>query len=183
MAWFQDPISQAFNPPIEPGVDVATPFHTPITALNPGKVVAVSYGGFGARVNVQTAPDTIQYYQHLDTIAPSLHTGSPVTAGEELGLSGGQLSGGSRPNSPQNSTGPHVEFGIVQSGHAVDPAATLRAGIGSGTPPADNSGGSGLVNINVPDPVATLPAWVDTSVASITQAAKDNIIPLVVAGL
>lgn len=109
--WWQNPVTQGFNPPIEPGVDIGTPFHSLITALAPGTVISESFGGFGARIDIKTSKGITEYYQHLDTILSGLKVGSKVELGQALGLSGGQLSGGSRPNSPANSSGPHVEFG------------------------------------------------------------------------
>lgn len=196
MSWWQDAITQAFNPPVEPGIDVGTPFHTPITALAPGKVISETFGGFGARVDVQTGPTTVEYYQHLDTIAGGLNVGSLVQAGQQLGLSGGQLSGGSRPNSSANSSGPHVEFGVINSGKPVDPAAVLSAGIagiggvaGAGSQAAKSAGG-GLVNVNFPDPIGSLRDWLTSpfkatggAIATSEGFVQSNIIPLVVAGL
>jgi len=202
--WYKDPVTQAYNPPIEPGEDIGTPFHTPITALLPGTVAGVTYGGFGARIDVMTPKGDV-YYQHLDTV--DVKKGQKIGAGQVLGLSGGQLSGGNLPNSPLNSTGPHVEVGYGSGGN---PAGLINAGpqggangnllddfghligqIGGSTAGAasapSSGGGGGLVNINVPDPVATLKAWIgglsSGAIGSITGLVKDNIVPLVVAAL
>lgn len=137
-SWWRDAISQAFNPPVELGEDIATPFHTPVTALESGVIDSVSYGGFGARVDVAEGGTTVVYYQHLDEVAPGLHAGSQITAGELLGLSGGQLAGGNLPNSPLNSTGPHIEIGETVGGQPVNPSQLVAAGPQSG-------GGAGQV--------------------------------------
>lgn len=127
-SWWKDVITQAFNPPVEPGEDIGTPFHTPVTALESGRIESVTYGGFGARIDVAEGGSTVVYYQHLDEVAPGLHAGSQITAGEQLGLSGGQLSGGNLPNSPQNSSGPHIEVGETVGGAPVNPSQLIAAG-------------------------------------------------------
>jgi len=120
--WWTYPVTQGFNPPIEPGVDIGTPFHALITALAPGTVISESFGGFGARIDIKTSKGITEYYQHLDTLISGLKVGSKVELGQALGLSGGQLSGGSRPNSPANSSGPHVEFGAYSGDRTpIDP--------------------------------------------------------------
>jgi murein DD-endopeptidase MepM/ murein hydrolase activator NlpD len=152
--WWQMPISQAFNPPVEPGQDIATPFHTPITDLVPGVVKSMGYGPWGGRIDVmQTGAgggNIVEYYQHLDEIAPGLKVGSFVTAGQFLGSSGGQLAGGEHPvqNAPDftYSTGPHIEVGMTRDGQAVDPSALIaggpQGGTGSGPVTSDSSLGS-----------------------------------------
>src|SRR5207248_205005 len=50
-----------------------------------------------------------EYVFHLDQI--NVKPGQHVKAGQIIGLSGGQTSGGSHPTSPQYSTGPHIHFG------------------------------------------------------------------------
>lgn len=206
LPWWLDPITQAFNPPVEPGEDIGTPFHTPITALAPGRVSSVSRGGFGERVDITLASGggIVEYYQHLDQIAPGLNVGSQVTAGQLLGLSGGQLSGGANPNSPLNSTGPHIEFGIIgPRGIALNPAQTVAAGpdappgIGSAGPPPGapgsnaQAGGGGLVNINFPDPIGSLRDWINSGAGQLRGQVTGQTggfwatyaIPLVIAGL
>lgn len=195
MSWWQDLISQAFNPPVEPGIDVGTPFHTPITALAPGTVVSETSGGYGQRIDIKTISGVTEYYQHLDTIDPAIKVGSHISVGELLGLSGGQLQGGSSPNNPANSTGPHVEFGIIGSGgQPIDPTAVLKRGPsagGSATAVDSLLSGGGLVNLNFPDPIASLRSWFGSGADQVKAQATgqsggffaDNIIPLVIAAL
>jgi len=205
--WWKDPVTQGYNPPVEPGEDIGTPFHTPVTALLPGTVVGVSFGGYGARVDVMTAAGDV-YYQHLDTIATGIRKGASVTAGQDLGLSGGQLYGGNLPNSPLNSTGAHIEVGEIVGGKPVDPSQLIAGGprfaqfAGSLDPQnlamqagaavgASASGavaqaaqaGQGLVNVNFPDPFAGLIGAGQSAVGGVTQLVKQNIIPLVVAAI
>jgi hypothetical protein len=146
--WWQDVITQAFNPPVEPGEDIGTPFHSQVTALESGRIESVSYGGFGVRIDEVVGSNTVVYYQHLDELAPGLHAGSQITAGQLLGLSGGQLSGGEHPNSPLNSTGPHIEVGEIVNGQPVNPATLIAAGPQLGT----GSGGG-------PSTTQTAPQW------------------------
>ncbi len=218
--WWQDPITQPFNPPVEPGQDIGTPFHTPITDLVPGVVKSMGYGPWGGRIDIMQSGtgggNIVEYYQHLDEIAPGLNVGSMVTAGQFLGLSGGQLAGGEHPNLPPYSTGPHVEVGVVSSaGAPQDPSqliaagpagigsgpssptnplsqflAGFTAGAGLGVAPGSSSagGGGGLVNVSVPDPIASLRDWFGSGVNQLKgQVAggpgffTSSIIPLVVA--
>lgn len=206
MGWWQDLITQAFNPPAEPGVDVGTPFHTPITALAAGTVVSETHGGFGQRIDIATGGGVKEYYQHLDTIAQGIKVGSHVSVGELLGLSGGQLSGGSSPNDPRNSSGPHVEFGIIgPGGTPMDPTAALKAGPaggagrGTGNPfqafldalgnvtgsaAGKASAAGGLINVDVNlNPFQGLGSGLGAFAGTSTAWAQANIIPLVVAGL
>ena len=119
-AWYcqgeGETFGQSFNGNVERGNDLGMLFHTSITDLLPGTVTDVSYHGWGGQVGILSSlpgyGSFITYYQHLDTIDPSIQVGTNVFSGEQLGLSGGQLSGGLHPNSPQYSSGPHVEFGI-----------------------------------------------------------------------
>ncbi len=97
-------------------VDYGTPIHTPITALFSGTVVKQRTGlPWGTEVFIQ--PDNTRipqyYYYHLDTLNTSL--GQHVNAGDVLGLSGGQNSGGSNPSTPAMSSGPHTHVGFFTS--------------------------------------------------------------------
>lgn len=120
MSWFNDPVTmnygESYGGSVEKGVDIGTPFHTPITALYGGKVTDASYHGWGGQVgilaNVPGHGSVIEYFQHLDSIDPSISVGANILPGTVLGLSGGQLSGGLHPNNPQYSSGPHTEFGF-----------------------------------------------------------------------
>ncbi len=100
--------------------DIGTPFHTPITALFSGTVVSERTGlPWGTEVFIQPDNGNIPkyYYYHLDTLTPSI--GQHVSAGDEIGLSGGQTSGGQNPSecdaSKCYSTGPHTHVGFFRS--------------------------------------------------------------------
>jgi len=116
--WTQYPVTESFGQSyggsVEHGVDIGTPFHTPITNLYGGVVTDVSRHGWGYQVGILTnlpgIGPVIEYFQHLDI--PNVVKGQFVAAGALIGLSGGQTSGGNAPNSPQYSSGPHTEFGF-----------------------------------------------------------------------
>jgi len=96
--------------------DIATPFHTPITALFSGTVVSERTGlPWGTEIFIQPDNGNIPkyYYYHLDTLTP--HIGEHVNAGDVIGLSGGQNVGGQNPSSPNESSGPHTHVGFFSS--------------------------------------------------------------------
>jgi murein DD-endopeptidase MepM/ murein hydrolase activator NlpD len=100
------------------GEDIPMPQDTPVTALFPGRVTSEYYDAGGGQVIIQ-ANDPSQlkgipyyYFVHLDNFAPGLQVGSPVSAGQLVGYSGGQNVGGSHPAAPNYSSGPHLELGL-----------------------------------------------------------------------
>lgn len=152
--WLQlNRISQHWSPPDEYGVDIAIPTGTTITSLTSGTIENYGYYGGGGVVSIKTSiggkPQTV-YYQHLDLIADGLVPGASVKPGDYLGLSGGQLSGGHHPSSPQYSSGAHVEVGLnapygsiwgAAYGPNVDPLPWLKT-VSSG------GGGTGLQGLS-----------------------------------
>lgn len=96
-------------------VDVATKFHTPVTALLSGTVVSQRTGlPWGTEVFIK--PDNGEpqyYYYHLDTL--NTQPGQHVNSGDIIGLSGGQNVGGANPSSPTMSSGPHTHVGFFTS--------------------------------------------------------------------
>lgn len=162
-AWYTFPISQAHGVHSEQGVDLATPFHTPITALYAGTVrwagrTQWSCGSSGGEVtivcNVPGVGVMTSYYLHLDTT--DVNVGDTVQAGQQIGLSGGQLSGGQWPvvNCPSQgdiySTGPHTEFGFNASwvsgpGHNIDPTFAITQAR-QGTLPITSPDGTAVVS-------------------------------------
>lgn len=115
--WYLRPITKQFNGGTEKGVDLGVPYHTPITPLFPGVVSAVDTGPYGQEVDVQgllNGQPVTASYVHLDQALVAV--GQPVTQASELGVSGGQLSGGAHPASPAYSSGPHIEFSLWPSG-------------------------------------------------------------------
>jgi hypothetical protein len=159
----------------ENGIDVALPQDTPIYAVEGGKVIGSGYYGGGGVVSIQSAPGKVWYYQHLDQ--DLLKVGQNVSAGQEVGLSGGQNVGGSHPSTPEFSSFPHIEIGlnapwggIWGGGQApnVDPVPYLQAlahggsapAIGSTSSTASGSTASNWGTGNITDPSSWLPAIV-----------------------
>lgn len=130
----QYPVTQAHGVNGETGIDLGTPFHTPIGALAGGKVVSASYGPWGGSVfvAVQNGAGWLYYnYLHLDQIM--VQTGQQLAQGQLIGLSGGQLSGGFHPAQYPYSTGAHTEFGVYTTPYisptsALDPTSFYQFG-------------------------------------------------------
>jgi murein DD-endopeptidase MepM/ murein hydrolase activator NlpD len=98
------------------GLDFAAPTGTPAVAATSGVVVSAGVlGGYGDQVLVQHADGLQTRYGHLSRI--DVRVGQVVTAGERIGAVG----------STGVSTGPHLHFEVIVSGHPVDPAVWLRA--------------------------------------------------------
>ena len=109
--------------------DIGTPYHTPITALFSGTVVSQRTGlGWGTEIFIKPDNPAIPeyYYYHLDTL--NTRTGQHLNAGDVIGLSGGQNSGGSNPSSTTFSTGPHTHVGFWSSWIAVPGLGTRPFG-------------------------------------------------------
>jgi murein DD-endopeptidase MepM/ murein hydrolase activator NlpD len=125
--WYMYPISHGFYPKYDPSVfdtphyavDISTPQDTPITAFKSGVVKQEDYAYWGGKagggeVFVQPDDGSSEYYfYHLDNI--NVKTGQHVSAGDQVGLSGGQNSGGSHPTDPAWSTGPHLHVGYFSN--------------------------------------------------------------------
>jgi murein DD-endopeptidase MepM/ murein hydrolase activator NlpD len=184
VAWYDSPTTQAHGVAGEQGIDIGTPFHSRITEVDPGQVDVTQYGPFGGLVGVQTARGQ-EYYLHLDEI--DVAKGQKVSAGQTVGLSGGQLSGGQHPASPAFSTGPHTEFGIFSGplfgSSSIDPTGIIAA-LRGGQDPAQAVGGiPGL-----PDPSAIVTSighgladGIAASLADVAAFFKRQIIALAVA--
>lgn len=93
----------------EDGNDFGLPYNTPVYSLTDGPVVGTGYYGGGGVVSIEENPQTIWYYQHLDENV--VRPGDQVVAGQLIGYSGGQLSGGRHP-ATCCSSGPHIEVGV-----------------------------------------------------------------------
>lgn len=97
---------------VQYGVGFPTPFHTSITSLSSGIVLASFYKDFGGVLLVRTS--TVRgiatlYYLHMDDIY--VKVGDHVAIGQVVGLSGGQVSGGDHP-AGRFTTGPHIDVGF-----------------------------------------------------------------------
>jgi murein DD-endopeptidase MepM/ murein hydrolase activator NlpD len=166
--WWQTPITQAHGQNGEQGVDFGTPFHTPITAILPGTVQRVDCAvPWRCEIDIATTYQGQRFtesFLHIDQ--PSVSVGQQVSGGSLLGLSGGQLSGGSNPDSPNVSTGPHIEFdmfrGAAPWSGAIDPTALARGG--------PQGGGPGICDVPVVGGIVCLPVQAGVQT---TQAAGD----------
>lgn len=93
--------------------DIGTPYHTPVTALFSGTVVSQRTGiAWGSEIFIKPDDTSLPeyYYYHLDILETT--AGSHVEAGQTIGLSGGQNSGGTNPTTPEFSSGPHTHVGF-----------------------------------------------------------------------
>lgn len=142
-AWWQDPITQAHGVSGEQGVDLGTPFHTPLDEILGGTVQAVNCGvGWGCEIDVATqfqGQSYVEGYLHVDQ--PLVSPGQQLAPGQEIGLSGGEITalpGAQHIDSPQFSTGPHTEYDLWRGTspwqNAIDPTAVVQAGPGVGGP-------------------------------------------------
>ena len=101
------------------GIDFAAPLNSPVQAVLPGKVASIekSPDGFGNRVIVEHPNGTTSYYAHLNDV--KVKQGDSLAQGQALGTVG----------STGKSTGPHVEFGILdKNGKPVDPSLLFQKG-------------------------------------------------------
>ncbi len=96
------------------GIDIASPFGTPIVAAHNGTVTKISTGtwdgGYGNNVYVSNGAGIESHYAHMNAINVSV--GQQVVGGQTvLGSEG--LTG--------RTTGPHLHFEIRRNGGLVDP--------------------------------------------------------------
>lgn len=167
-AWYQYPTTQPYGKNGEDGIDIGTPFHTPITALFGGTVrwagrTQWACGSSGGQVvivcNIPGRGVFSSYYLHLDSVSVTVN--DTVKQGQVIGLSGGQTSGGQWPviNCPSRgitySTGPHTEFGfnapwVSGPGYKMDPTPYITAAR-NGSLPIVNPDGSTTVTTTLAD--------------------------------
>ena len=183
--WYAYPITQGYGQNGEQGIDLGTPFHTPITALFGGTVRTAgrtawrcggSSGGMITVVsNIPGLGVMTAYYLHTDTALVKVN--DTVRPGQVLGLSGGQLAGGQWPvhNCPgvTFSTGPHTEFGFNASwvsgpGHNIDPTRFILAAR-NGTLPVVLADGSS--SATVASATGGTPATVDVAQPTVGEIA------------
>ncbi len=142
-AWLNTPVSQGYAQAAtgvkNTGIDFATPFHTPITALAGGQVVSTTYSPqIGGQVLVKFVYNNQTLYAayvHLDQILVTV--GQNINPGDNIGLSGGQLSGGAHNAQYPYSTGPHTLFGLFTQpsasfANSIDPTSFIDSLINLG---------------------------------------------------
>lgn len=189
--WYANPVTHPYIPDYESNVpdsphfaeDIGTPWHTQITALLPGTVEKADYQAWGGELFIK--PDDSSYpeyyYYHLDDLAAGIAPGTHVGAGQLIGLSGGQTSGGDHPVTDGESTGPHTHVGYFdgyitppQTGftipHGPDITPLINAavanGIGNGgaSPPPAGVQTANLASINPGDWIVQFENWVNTNI-------------------
>src|SRR5579863_1644974 len=97
--------------------DLATPMDTQFAFPKSGTITQEDYAVWNGKPGggeIFLRPDDgspIEYAYHLDLIEPNIHAGEHVYAGQLVGLTGGQNSGGQHPTDPMWSSGPHLHVG------------------------------------------------------------------------
>ncbi|MFN3217663.1 MAG: peptidoglycan DD-metalloendopeptidase family protein [Acidimicrobiales bacterium] len=146
-----------------PAADFALPVGTPLFAMVDGTItVAIGNAGIypasggrcGNTVIIAGTDQATYTYCHLTTVAVTADDN--VTAGQTIGLSGGQ------PGTPGagNTTGPHLHLAITAYGRAVCPQPLLLAIIrGTPIPPT----AAPTTGCYYPGPSTNWPAWLDAA--------------------
>lgn len=94
------------------GVDFAAPRGTPIFAAGTGTVVyAGRNGGYGNYIRIRHNGTYQTAYGHMTRFAKKMHVGERVHQGDVIGYVG----------TTGRSTGPHLHYEILKSGHPVNP--------------------------------------------------------------
>jgi len=178
--WYQFPITHGYYTQYDPNipdtphyaVDLGAPMDTPFFFLETGTIVKSDYADWGGEVFLKPdAPGRPQeYVYHLEEIDTSV--GKHVSAGQVIGLSGGQTSGGQHPTNPKWSTGAHIHFGEF-TGYVSSPIGTVPEGPDP-SPLIGEAKAGGLVGIGgaIVDNTAST---TDTS-ASGTEGADINVV-------
>jgi murein DD-endopeptidase MepM/ murein hydrolase activator NlpD len=103
------------SPEFHPGLDIAAPTGTTVTAAAGGTVIMAQwYGGYGNYVLIDHGGGYSTGYGHLSAIYVS--NGQSVTRGQAIGAVG----------STGQSTGPHLHFEVRIAGKPVDPAPRIH---------------------------------------------------------
>lgn len=109
----QNPFGGA--PDFHPGLDIAAPMGTTVTAAASGTVISAGwYGGYGNYILIDDGGGMATGYGHLSQIFVS--NGQSVQKGQAIGAVG----------STGHSTGPHLHFEVRLNGKTTDPAAYLH---------------------------------------------------------
>lgn len=122
-------VSSPFGPRILPnrplagtfhnGIDLPAPIGSPVAAVAPGTVVRIQRHGVGGLEVLIQHEGFVGVYSHLGLIAPLVAEGrKSIYGGERIATVG--RSG--------LTYGPHLYFGMILDGRAVDPAPFLRVG-------------------------------------------------------
>ena len=96
------------------GVDYAAPAGTPVAAVASGRVVSAGWnGGFGNSVRISHEKGLETIYSHLSTM--EVRSGERVAQGDLIGEVG----------TTGLSTGPHLDFRLLERGRYRDPAKKI----------------------------------------------------------
>lgn len=113
---FYGQVDEVRGPYPHTGIDIPAPEGTPVVAAAGGIVRWVGADGMcGNGVTISHGNDMATVYCHLSAVL--VGPGQAVQAGQVIGLVG---------NTGQ-STGPHLHFGVIAGGRAVDPLVFLEA--------------------------------------------------------
>ncbi len=108
------------------GIDLAAPMGSTIQAAAGGTVsYAGWYKGYGNMVDILHADGLITRYAHLSAYAPELGYGTPVKAGQVIGVVG----------QTGHAHGNHIHFEVRYQGRAVNPAPFINVGTCVVAPP------------------------------------------------
>ncbi len=101
------------------GIDLDAPLGSTIRAAAAGTVIYAGwYSGYGNMIDIRHADGLVTRYGHMSAFVPNIGYGSPVKAGQVIGLVG----------RTGDATGNHVHFEVRVNGYAVDPAPYLGLG-------------------------------------------------------
>lgn len=99
---------------IHEGQDIFAPKGTPVLSATSGYIYKIGENNLGGQtVSVIGAGGRVYYYAHLDSYAPGIEVGDPVTTKTVLGYVG---TTGNAVGTP-----PHLHFGVYTSSGAINP--------------------------------------------------------------
>ena len=101
------------------GIDLAAPMGSSIQAAAAGTVTYAGwYNGYGNMVDIRHDDGLITRYAHMSAYAPELGIGTPVKAGQMIGVVG----------QTGHAHGNHIHFEVRYNGRAIDPAPFIGVG-------------------------------------------------------
>jgi murein DD-endopeptidase MepM/ murein hydrolase activator NlpD len=114
----QHPILRIVRP--HQAIDYAAPTGTPVVAIGPGRVEFAGWSnGYGNFVAIRHANGYASHYGHFSRIAPGIHKGVHVDAGDVVGYVG----------QTGEATGPHLHFEFLKNGKKINFLALKIPGV------------------------------------------------------